>query len=71
MKLSSGVSRDPVRVLAADSNRTQSQLLRSALRRQPGMKVASCSSELSDCQALSSDPFDIVPYATDRLVTIT
>jgi len=61
MKLSSGASHDRVRVLVADSNQTQSQLLSAALRRQPGMIVASCRGQLSDClQALRSDPFDIV-----------
>lgn len=74
MKRSSGASRDSVRVLVADSNRTQSQLLSAALRRQPGMKVASCRGELSDClQALRSDPFDIMllcdgPVGHDHLI---
>jgi DNA-binding NarL/FixJ family response regulator len=45
----------------ADSNQTQSQLLSSALRRQPGNTVTCCRSELSDClQALRSNPVDIV-----------
>jgi DNA-binding NarL/FixJ family response regulator len=61
MRFPSGASRDPIRVLLADSNRTQSQLLSSALRRQPSMEVACCSSELSDClEALGSAPADIV-----------
>lgn len=54
-------SPDPIRVLVADSNQTQSQLLSSALRRQPGLKITCCHSELSDClQALRSAPADIV-----------
>jgi len=61
MKDPSGASRDLIRVLVADSNQTQSQLLSRALRRQPGLKVTCCRSELSDClQALRSAPADIV-----------
>ena len=61
MKDPSGASRDLIRVLVADSNQTQSQLLSSALRRQPGLKVTCCRSERSDClQALRSAPADIV-----------
>jgi hypothetical protein len=57
MKDPSGASRDLIRVLVADSNQTQSQLLSSALRRQPGLKITCCGSELSDClQALRSAP---------------
>jgi DNA-binding NarL/FixJ family response regulator len=54
-------SRDFIRVLLADSNQTQSQLMSGALRRQTGMKIASCGGELSAClQALRSAPFDIL-----------
>ena len=61
MKVSSGAGRDLIRVLVADSNQTQSQLLSSALRRQPGLRITCCRSELSDClQALRSAPADIV-----------
>jgi DNA-binding NarL/FixJ family response regulator len=61
MKCSSGTCRDPIRVLLADSNQTLSHLLSSALRRQPGLKVACCSSELLPClEALRSTPADIV-----------
>jgi DNA-binding NarL/FixJ family response regulator len=61
MKDPSGASRDLIRVLVADSNQTQSQLLSSALRRQPGLKITCCGSELSDClQALRSVPADIL-----------
>ena len=61
MNASSGASRDLIRVLVADSNQTQSQLLSSALRRQPGLRVACCRSDVSDClQALRSAPIDIV-----------
>lgn len=57
----SGAVRDIIRVLVADSNQTQSQLLSSALRRQPGMKVTCCRGELSDClRALGSSPVDIL-----------
>ena len=61
MKDPSGASRYLIRVLVADSNQTQSQLLSSALRRQPGLSVACCRSEVSDClQALRSALIDIV-----------
>jgi DNA-binding NarL/FixJ family response regulator len=61
VKLPTSASGKSLRVLVADSNRTQSQLLSSALRRQTGMKVSSCRCELSDCmQALQSAPVDVV-----------
>lgn len=61
MKLASGTGGKSLRVLVADSNLTQSQLLSSALRRQPGMKVTACRGELSDCvQVLRSASIDIV-----------
>lgn len=63
MKAPSGASRELIRVLIADSNQTQSQLLSSALRRQPGLHVASCRSEVSDSlQALRSASFDILLF---------
>ena len=74
MKVPSGASYGTVRVLVADSNQTQSQLLSAALRRQPGMKVDSCRGELSDClQALSLQMFDILligdgPVGHDHLI---
>jgi two-component system, NarL family, response regulator DegU len=56
-----GTSRVPIHVLVADSNQTQCQLLSSALRRQPDLKITSCRSEALDClQALRSDPADIL-----------
>jgi DNA-binding NarL/FixJ family response regulator len=74
MKDPSAASRDLIRVLVADSNQTQSQLLSSALRRQPGLKVICCGSDLSDClQALRSAPADILllgdgPVDHDHLI---
>src|ERR1700739_2614941 len=74
MKDPSGASRDLIRVLVADSNQTQSQLLSSALRRQPGLKVTCYRSELYDClQALRSAPAAIVllgdsPADNDHLI---
>lgn len=74
MKAPSGAGRDLIRVLVADSNQTQSQLLSSALRRQPGLRVTCCRSEVSDSlQALRSAPFDIAllgdsPPDHDRLI---
>jgi DNA-binding NarL/FixJ family response regulator len=50
-----------VRVLVADSNLTQSQLLSSALRRQARFQVDSCKGDLSEClEALASTPTDVV-----------
>src|SRR5246127_3022288 len=61
MTLPSGATRGLIHVLVADSNQTQSQLLSSALRRQPGMRVMSCDNRLSDClEALRSVPADVV-----------
>ena len=61
MKGSSALSRHLIGVLVADSNLTQSQLLSSALRRKPGIKVNCCRGELPDCiQALSSATVDVV-----------
>jgi DNA-binding NarL/FixJ family response regulator len=52
---------EQIRVLVADSNQTQSEVLTSALRRHPGLKVASCRAELSDClQGLRLVPADVV-----------
>jgi len=72
VKSSPDASTDSIRVLVADSNQTQSQLLGSALRRQPGMAITSCRSELSAClRALQSAPVDIVLLgdgASDRLI---
>jgi len=54
-------SRPSIRVLLADSNLTQAQLLSSALRRRPGLSVTCCRSELSDClQVLRSIEVDVV-----------
>jgi DNA-binding NarL/FixJ family response regulator len=61
VKLPSCASRASIRVLLADSSQTQSQLLASALRRQPSLEVTCCNSELSDClQALRLAPIDAV-----------
>lgn len=61
MKSRSYASRPSIRVLLADSNQTQAQLLGSALRRQPGLNVACCRGELPDClQALQSTQVDVV-----------
>ena len=72
MKRTIGAGRASIRVLIADSNQTQSQLLGSALRRQPGLVITSCHSELSAClQALRSSPADIVllgDAASDQMI---
>ena len=60
MKSQSHASRPSIRILLADSNQTQAQLLSSALRRQPGLSVNCCRSELSNClQALRSIQVDL------------
>jgi DNA-binding NarL/FixJ family response regulator len=61
MSSPSGAGRDAIRVLVADSNQTDSQLLSSALRRQPGLRITCCRGDLSDCLlALREVPADIV-----------
>jgi len=53
----SAATSDVVRVLIADSNRMQSQLLISALRRHPEFHIAACSMEVSSIlQAVASKP---------------
>lgn len=44
--------RGQISVLIADSNQTQSEILDSALRRQPGLKITRCRSEVSECLAV-------------------
>ena len=41
--------RGQISVLIADSNQTQSEVLDSALRRQPGLKITRCRGEVSEC----------------------
>lgn len=54
-------SSEIIRVLVADSNQTQSQLLSGALRRQGTFRVNRCRAELSQClHNLESDPADVV-----------
>jgi DNA-binding NarL/FixJ family response regulator len=66
MTLPSDATRGLIRVLVADSNQTQSQLLSSALRRQPGLRVTCCSNRLSDClEALQSAPADVVAMSDE------
>lgn len=61
MKPRCHASRPSIRVLLADSNQTQAQLLSSALRRQPGLSITCCRGELSACmQALRSTQVDAV-----------
>jgi len=42
-------ARGQISVLIADSNQTQSEVLDSALRRQPGLKITRCRGEVSEC----------------------
>lgn len=59
-------TRSLIRVLVADSNQTQSQLLSSALRRQHHMRVTCCQNKLADClEVLRSAPIDIVVLSDD------
>lgn len=61
MKIPSDASRELIRVLLADSNQTQSEVMSSALRRHPGFWVTCCRAEMSEClRALESDPAQIV-----------
>jgi len=61
VKSRSHASHPSIRILLADSNQTQAQLLSSALRRQPGLSVTCCRGELSDClQALRATEIDVV-----------
>jgi len=61
MNFPSGAGREVIRVLVADSNQTQSQLLSSALRRLPGLRVTWCRGELSETlRALREVPSNIV-----------
>lgn len=59
----SGASR-VIRLLVADSNQTQSQLLAGALRRHPGFEVSACPAELSEClRAIASNHPEVVLIA--------
>ena len=49
VRLPSQTGQESINVLVADSNQTQSQLMCRALRRQSGLRVASCRAELSEC----------------------
>lgn len=61
MNCPSGAGREIIRVLLADSNQTQSQLLGSALRRQPRLRITYCRGELSETlRALRAVPVNIV-----------
>jgi len=61
---SSGLRPEIVRVLVADSNQTESQLLCGALRRQGTFKVESCRAELSECLSLlEANPEDVLALA--------
>jgi len=56
-----------IRVLVADSNQMQSQLLVSALRRRPEFSVASCSSDAEAILgAVASSPADVVIINPDN-----
>jgi DNA-binding NarL/FixJ family response regulator len=61
MRVPSESPHGAIRLLVADSNQTQSQLLSGALRRQPGFQVACCHADLDDClESLNVAPADIV-----------
>ena len=61
---SSGLRPEIVRVLVADSNQTESQLLCGALHRLETFKVASCRAELSECLSLlEANPEDVLALA--------
>ena len=61
MKDPSDASRELIRVLLADSNQTQSEVMGSALRRHPAFQVTCCRAEMSEClRALELEPAQIV-----------
>ena len=69
MDASSQKNRQYIRVLLADSNQTQSEVLSSALRRHSSFKVACCPSELSEClRMLERIPMDVVLFAENASV---
>jgi DNA-binding NarL/FixJ family response regulator len=62
------VARPQISLLVADSNQTQSQVLASALRRLPGLRVFSCPAELTEClQMLAYEPADVVLLICDGM----
>lgn len=64
---SSGLRPGTVKVLVADSNQTESELLCGALRRQGTFKVGSCRAVLSECLLfLEANPQDVL-VLDDRL----
>ena len=64
MSRTPATSLNVIRVLVADSNQTQSQLLTDALRRQRTFKVAHCQAKLSDClSAMQAETADVVLLA--------
>jgi DNA-binding NarL/FixJ family response regulator len=66
MKSSKAVPRQNIAVLVADSNQTQSQVLSSALRRQPGIHVMTCAADLSELsRVLASWCADVVLLMCD------
>lgn len=63
MNCPSGAGREVIRVLIADSNQTQSQLLSAALRRQSGLRVTTCRGDLSETlRVLQDAPADILLF---------
>ncbi len=67
MRSLSGSGLDFINVLVADSNKTQSQLLVGALRRQGNFKVTRCEATTSDCLAtLESAHAEVVLLDDDR-----
>jgi len=69
MEISSKAGHDYIRVLLADSNQTQSEVLSSALRRHASFKVACCSSDLSEClHAVEAETTDVVLLASNGSV---
>ena len=67
MTSSSLLSAELIRVLVADSNQTQCQLLCGALRRQGTFKVASCGLQLSECLSMLESEGTEVVLLADRM----
>jgi|SRR5215470_6459957 len=67
--VASGKNHEQIQVLVADSGHIQSELLCGALRRQPGMTVRSCGSQLIHClEALQTASTDVLVLSDDPSV---
>jgi len=71
MELLSSAASTPVKVLVADSNFMQSQLLIGALRRRPEFRVSSCGLALETiASAMTDESIDVALFAADCDVSV-